>query len=163
MNTTIPAVRPPNPPDGTGPAREPRWTRSDVLELGAYPSAVTSARLHCRAILAEWDLACLGDDCETVLGELMANSIEAHEREHLDAPVRLTLLGNRDAVLIVVRDASDRPPSPSHPGLDDETGRGLLIVAALSSHWDFKRMPGGGKVTRALLEAGNGEAPGAGE
>lgn len=143
MNSTIPAVRP--------PTMGPRWTRSDCLDLGAYPSAVTSARLHCRAILAEWGLEDLSDDSETVVAELMANSIEAHQREHLDAPVRLTLLADPHSVLIVVRDASGNPPVPSSPDIDDETGRGLLIVDALSC-WDWKLIPSGGKITRARIE-----------
>lgn len=144
LNSTIPAVRP--------PTMGPRWTRTDSLDLGAYPSAATSARLHCRALLAEWSLQDLADASETVVGELMANSVEAHKREHLDAPVRLTLLADRCTVLVVVRDASDSPPVPSNPGIEDETGRGLLIVGALAADWGWKHLPGGGKITRALVQ-----------
>jgi hypothetical protein len=43
------------------------------------------------------------------------NAIEATRREHLDAPVRLTLLVGLDAVLIVVGDASSSPPVPAGP------------------------------------------------
>ena len=144
---TIPGAMPrPRPP-----AAEPHWPLSDCLELGAYAEAVPSARLHTRAILTEWGLAELADSAESVVAELVTNAVEAARREHLNAPVRLTLLAGLRTVLIVVRDPSSCPPVPGSPDGDDETGRGLMIVAALSAHWGWKPTPGGGKVVRALV------------
>lgn len=126
--------------------------RSDCLELGALPSAVPAARLHVRAVLAEWGLAELSADTESVVAELAANAVEAHGREKRDNPFRITLLGGRRTVLIVVRDASPSPPVLGRPGDGDEAGRGLLIVDALA-RWDWKRLPeGDGKVIRALIK-----------
>lgn len=140
---TMPRARP--------PAAQPHWPLSDCLELGAYPEAVPSARLHTRAILAEWGLAELADSAESVVAELVTNAVEATRREHLDAPIRLTLLAGLRTVLIVVRDPSSSPPVPGNPDGDDETGRGLMIVAALSTRWDWKPTADGGKVARALI------------
>ncbi|MBO0804071.1 MAG: ATP-binding protein [Nocardiopsaceae bacterium] len=141
-----------------GAPRHPHWPRSDSLELGAYPSAVPSARLHVRTILAEWGLAELADDAESVAAELVGNGVAAHRREHLDAPLRITLLAGLRTVLIVVRDASSDPPVSRDPGDDAENGRGLLLVDAFSARWDSKPAPGGGKVVRAEIRGKPGSA-----
>lgn len=133
--------------------RPQRWHRSDSLELGVYPGAVPSARLHARAVLEEWQLGHLADDAGQIVSELVANSVEAHQREHLDAPVRLTLLAGSRDVLIVVRDASSVGAELAHPDSEDESGRGLLIVDALSDAWDTRPFPDGGKAVRVLLRA----------
>lgn len=134
-----------------GPARaRPRY-RSNCLEWAPLPGAVPSARRWTRAVVAEWDLDELCDDTEQVACELIANAVEAHQREHLAAPVRLTLLAGLRTVLVVVRDASTLPPSPAEPEDWEESGRGLRIVAALSASWDVKRCRGGGKVVRAII------------
>lgn len=141
------------------PGRWPSTVLSDSLEFGPLNGSVSSARLHARAILGEWGYAELRDSCETVVAELVANAVEAHQREGLDAPVRLILLAALRTVLIVVRDASNAPPVPgsgpaSGPvGVDDfaERGRGLLLVEAFSSSWGWKFAPGGGKAVRALI------------
>lgn len=129
---------------------------SSSLELGAMPSAVPSARLHTRAVLSEWGLAELSDDAESVVTELTANAVEAHHREHRDEPVRLTLIGGTRTVLIVVTDRSSRPPVMNSPdaGCDAESGRGLPIVDALATRWDWKPAPGAGKAVRAVVTAG---------
>lgn len=131
--------------------RPQRWHQSDSLELGAYPGAVPSARLHARAILEEWQLSYLADDAGQIVSELVANAVEAHRRERLDAPIRLTLLAGLDAVLIVVCDASDLGVELARPNTQDESGRGLLIVNALTDWWGTQPFPGGGKTVRALL------------
>jgi anti-sigma regulatory factor (Ser/Thr protein kinase) len=132
--------------------------RADSLELGAYESAVPSARLHARAVLAEWRLAPLVDDVENVVAELVANAIAAHQRERLDEPVGLALFSDAESVLVVVRDSSSRQPVRHDPDLDlggdCEHGRGLLIVEALSRWTDCRPVPpahGGGKLVRALI------------
>lgn len=48
--------------------------RTDVLELGAYDSAVPSARLHARAVLREWHLDPVLDAAESVVAEIVANA-----------------------------------------------------------------------------------------
>jgi anti-sigma regulatory factor (Ser/Thr protein kinase) len=144
--------------------RQPRHgDRSDSLEFGAYPGAVPSARLHARAVLAEWGLAELSGDTESVITELVENAVQATSRAGLAAPVRLTLIAGLRTVLAVVRDAVADPPAPRHhaDGLgpwagDDEAdpdqhGNGLIIVTALSSRWDWKPTPDGGKAVRALI------------
>lgn len=133
------------------PTCERRWERSDSLELGAYPGAVTSARLHARAVLAEWQLACLADEAESVVAELVANAVEVHRREGLDEAVGLTLLADSKSALVVVRDSSNRHPVRTVPDFDDESGRGLLLVEAIADWWDWKPLPRNGKMVRSLI------------
>lgn len=137
-------------PDGDRP---PGRYRSDSITLAPHPGAVAVARLHVRRALTAWDLDELGDEAVQVVSEIIANSIEAHRREHLNAPVRLTLLAGLRTVLIAVRDASAAQPVPARPASDDESGRGLLIVDALAAKWDVKPAPDGGKTIRVLLRA----------
>lgn len=128
----------------------PRWTKADSLELGPFPGAVPSARLHARALMSEWGLESLSADTETVVAELVANSVEAHRRENLDAAVGLTLLVGPESALVVVRDSSRRKPVRNEPDFDLESGRGLLIVDALAEWWDWRPVPGG-KLVRAFI------------
>lgn len=150
------------------PNDHPHPCRSDTLEFGAYPSAVPSARMHVRAVLAEWKLDGLSGDAEVVATELMENAIQATRKAGLDTPVCLTLVAGTDTVLVTVRDAVDAPPVPRQATGDldalgllaadsddddpDQHGRGLLIVSALSAWWDWKRTLGRGKVVRALVK-----------
>lgn len=136
---------------------------SDSLVLGPFAGAVPSARLHTRAVLAEWGLDELAADAEIVVAELVANAVQAHQREGRDAPVRLTLLAGPRSVLIVVRDGSNDPPVPGTPDPEAERGRGLLLVEALTAAWTWKPAPTGGKVVRASVERDAGEVPARGE
>lgn len=60
-----------------GPRTAPAmtWPLADRLELGALPSAVPCARLHTRAILAEWGLAHLNDTAELLISDSLNLSI----------------------------------------------------------------------------------------
>jgi anti-sigma regulatory factor (Ser/Thr protein kinase) len=146
----------PHPPD-TGP----RWPHSSSLTLGAFPEAVPCARLHTRQILSEWGLAEIAGDAERVVSELVTNSIEVTRARDLLTPVRFTLLTDRRKVLVVVWDGCPDPPVMGSVTMDcddicalEECGRGLIIVDALATQWDWKLAPaeqGGGKVIRALL------------
>lgn len=133
------------------PASRQRWTRSDSLELGAYPGAVSSARLHTRAVLTEWRLGCLADAVESTVAELVANAVEAHRRERLDQAVGLTILADSESALVVVRDSSTGRPVRNEPDFEAESGRGLLIVESIAEWWDWKPVHDG-KIVRSLIK-----------
>jgi anti-sigma regulatory factor (Ser/Thr protein kinase) len=86
-----------------------------------------------------------------VVSELATNAVQAHRREHLTEPIRLTLLAGLRTVLIAVRDASASQPASSTADSNAEHGRGLFIVEALAAAWSWKPAPGGGKTVRVLL------------
>lgn len=146
---------------------------SSSLELGAYPGAIPSARVHARAVLWEWGIGELADDAESVVAELVQNAVQATSRAGLDTPVRLILLAGLRAALIAVWDAAPGVPVVAASAVDlgdfieDDTadpaqhGRGLLMVSALSHRWGTRPVRGaqGGKVVWSELVGERAGAP----
>jgi hypothetical protein len=83
-----------------------------VLDLGAVPTAPGCARAWTLQILWEWRLPSLSDTAEVMVSELTTNEVE---------------------LAILVRDYCSGSPQPRDAGADDEDGRGLLLVEAMSS------------------------------
>lgn len=126
------------------------WPLQDSLELGAFDSAVPWARLHARHVLGEWGLASLGDSAELIVTELITNAVTASRALAQALPVRLWLASDLAWLLIAVGDPSTQPPVRLDTGDDSESGRGLILVEAMSSQWGwFRRRPG--KYVWALL------------
>ncbi len=127
--------------------------RRSFLELGALPGAVPCARLHARQVTWEWGLVVLSEDVELVVSELVTNAVQAPRPLRLDAPLRLWLLAGRAEILTVVWDAGTQPPVRMHAGQEAESGRGLMLVEALTDRWDWYpvQAPCGGKAVWALL------------
>ena len=162
----------PEPSSGVGPAfhlDEPEPPLRSYLELGALPTAVPCARLHARHVLWEWGLNGLAPDSELLVSELVTNAVKATAGRD-EAAVRLRLSGDSARVLIEVWDADPRAPAPKDlgehgtPDPQEEGGRGLFLVAALSARWDWypTREPAG-KVVWCEIEALSPARRGAGE
>ena len=119
-----------------------------TLELSATPDAVPTARALLREVLAGTALAHRLEDGELALSELVTNAV-LHGRDPLG--VRLVL--GADVLRAEVRDAS--PVSPSFSMLDETavTGRGLLLIGAVSDRWGVEPSPSG-KVVWFELVAG---------
>lgn len=158
------------PGSGVGPASIPKqqhmntnsWPLTSYLELGAFPTAASCARLHARQLMWEWGLEALIEVVELLLSELITNAVQASEGlvgsrykgkwipEKL--PVRLWLHSDRQRVLIQVWDGNDRMPKRQMPGLEAEAGRGLLLVESLSQKWGVYVPKGGeGKVVWGVV------------
>ena len=132
------------------------WYYRDFLELGALDTAPRTARGVIRERLPWWGLGHLQDTAELVATEMITNSVAATRESAWDGrvpPVRVWLLGGDAGVAVLVWDGVPRMPVPREAGLDDEDGRGLGIVAALSREWDcyFPVAPFRGKVSRAFI------------
>jgi len=123
-----------------------------VLDLDALPTAPCSARAWTRRILREWQLTCLSDSAELVVSELSTNALLA-SRPLDRSYIRLTLTFNQGELGIFVRDYCPGTPQPANVGDEDENGRGLLLVGAISSRsgWYPPRDGGPGKVVWATL------------
>ena len=65
--------------------------------------------------------------------------------------IALRLLATGTSVLIEVWDQSPLDLQPRDAGGDDECGRGLTVVAALSSRWGWERTGGRRKVVWSEL------------
>lgn len=115
--------------------------RRSYLELGALLTAPACARLHVKQLLWEWGLSRLAETSEVVVSELVTNAYETTVRHQLGTPIALRLSSNGQAVLIEVWDADPTPPQlPDLDGgdlplADEESGRGLFLVASLSERW----------------------------
>src|SRR5215831_11838703 len=118
-----------------GTAMAHQWPLRDFLEYGALPSALPSARLHARQIAWEGGLSALGENVELLVSELMTNGIAAARAIKPISPVRLWLLADTTRILILVWDANPHPPAPVQANEHAESGRGLLLVQALSQQW----------------------------
>jgi anti-sigma regulatory factor (Ser/Thr protein kinase) len=129
------------------------WPLRSYLELGALPGAVPSARLHARQVLWEWRLPACSENAELLVCELMTNAIQASQSAESILPVRLWLSSDRSRLLIQVWDSSSHPPTRTDADGDDESGRGLLIVEAISTKWGWHpKEDQGGKMVWALIE-----------
>jgi anti-sigma regulatory factor (Ser/Thr protein kinase) len=109
-----------------------------------------AVRRFVRAKLAAWGLEHLIENTELVASELATNAVQAARGDEI--AVRLERSGG--AVLVKVWDDTPEPPVQRSPGIDAESGRGLMITAALSDHWGCFRVAGGGKAVWAIITKG---------
>jgi anti-sigma regulatory factor (Ser/Thr protein kinase) len=126
------------------------WPLGTFLLLGCSPGAVSCARLHAKAVLAEWRLAGLVDVTELVVSELMTNAVTVSRQMPDRPPVRLDLRSDGTRVLVAVGDASPRPPVRLDAAGEDEGGRGLMLVGELADQWGWTP-DGPGKVVWCVL------------
>src|SRR5712691_1630137 len=109
--------------------RHSTWPQRSSLALGAFPGAVPCARLHARQVA--WEI---------VTNAIRASVVVAGDRCRRAEPagvpvVRLLLATNRRRALVQVWDGCPSKPQRQHPGPDVESGRGLLLIEALSADW----------------------------
>ena len=152
--TTIPVI----PPSPAAPESGWLWAwdRRDFLELGAVPTAPRTARGVIRERLPRWGLGHLRDTMELVATELITNAVRATmdcAQYQAIPPVRVWLLGGDLGAVVLVWDGVPIGPAQRPAAADDESGRGLGIVQALSARWDFyfPQSPFCGKVTWAFI------------
>jgi anti-sigma regulatory factor (Ser/Thr protein kinase) len=120
------------------PPSRPQQTH---LELAAYPSAVPCARGHVRAVATEWGLADLADTAELLASEMVTNAVQARGWLRItDAPVvRIIVATDRESLVIRVWDGSKEMPVRQQALPGDDSGRGLMIIDALSTDWGTYR------------------------
>jgi len=124
---------------------------SSALEFAPLPTAVPCARLHAVHVLHEWGLRDLADDAEMIVSELVTNAVEASTLLSERPPVSLRLLLTGKSLVIEVWDHSPLDLEPREADADDECGRGLTVVAALSDRWGWERTGHDRKVVWAEL------------
>lgn len=113
------------------------WPLHSYLELGALPGAVPCARLHTRQLLWEWGFKEVIDDAELLVSELVTNALSATATMRQALPIRLWLLSNNVRVVVSAWDGNPHPPVRVNVGNDAESGRGLVLVEALSDRWGW--------------------------
>ncbi len=106
---------------------------------GDTAQTVATARHWVGRIATSWQVGperCA--DAEVLVGELVTNALT-----HGTAPVEIRLRHTRDALMIEVSDTAPFLPRRLRPAVDDEHGRGLLLVATLSQRWGVRPRPDG--------------------
>ena len=126
--------------------------------LGGGAQSGRTARRFTRSTLREWDLVALADDAEAIVGEFVANAV-SHAAGTAVAgssgqPLGLRLLRRTGEVMCAVLDPSDLAPVLRMPDRNEEAGRGLQMVDALSDVWGWSPVTGRGKAVWAILFCG---------
>lgn len=107
----------------------------DAFHLPARRTSVPEARKRVSTLLREWGAAQqVRDDVELVVTELFTNAVRHTDSEKVGCEI--TLVGAH--IRIEITDEGGPCVSAPHarPGtLDQEGGRGLLLVCALSESW----------------------------
>jgi anti-sigma regulatory factor (Ser/Thr protein kinase) len=112
---------------------------SSALEFAPLPTAVPCARLHTVHVLHEWGLRELAEDAALIVSELITNAIDASVMLPEHPPVALRLLATGASLVIEAWDQSPLDLETRQADADDECGRGLAVVAALSTRWGTER------------------------
>jgi anti-sigma regulatory factor (Ser/Thr protein kinase) len=102
-------------------------------------------------VLWEWHLDALTDTAELIVSELVTNAADASIVLPERPPIALRLLATEKSLVIEVWDQSPLDLQPRDAGADDECGRGLTVVAALSDRWGCERTGDNRKVVWAVL------------
>jgi anti-sigma regulatory factor (Ser/Thr protein kinase) len=137
---------------------------SDLGPLGALPTAPRLARGFISVVLNGWGLDSLIETTELVVSELTTNVVQAVTDPDgslvYDAEGKLPLLwvrlsSDRARLMIEVWDTLPSvlgAPTMRHPDEDEESGRGLELIEALSDDWNWEAVPGWhGKRVWAIL------------
>ena len=120
--------------------------------LGVSAQSGRTARRFTRNTLREWGLVTLVDDAEVIVGEFVANAVSHAARAALPGQsLGLRLLRRTGEVMCAVLDPSDIAPVLRMPDRNEEAGRGLKMVDALSDVWGWSPLAGRGKAVWAIL------------
>lgn len=117
----------------------------------ADPEGLSEARYALRQALRDWGMPELADDVELAAGELLVNALL-----HTDGGAVLTMEVLPEPVRRIrlwVKDRSSVWPRRRTPGEAATTGRGLLLVDALATHWGVESR-GDGKAVWCEFDAG---------
>ncbi|MEU1600935.1 SpoIIE family protein phosphatase [Streptomyces sp. NPDC005708] len=106
-------------------------------DLPTEPAVVSAARHLAAHQLSEWGLEHLVPTTELIISELVTNAIR-----HGAGPIRLRLIQHQ-VLTCEVFDSGTCYPRLRHAPIIDENGRGLFLIAQLSSRWGFRSATGG--------------------
>ncbi|WP_418957885.1 ATP-binding SpoIIE family protein phosphatase [Streptomyces tritici] len=126
-------------PSRTGPDAE--LFHNAALELLGGVEAAPRARAFASGVLASWRFPVELRD----LGVLATSELVANSLQHGTPPMKLRLRRTDRRLIIEVTDGDDHLPRRRRAESEDESGRGISIIATIASSWGSRRTPGGGK------------------
>lgn len=103
-----------------------------VLPFEAAPTELRLLRKSVRSTLKQWGAVVLADEAELVVTELATNIIK-HVGD--GAAATLVLEPRGDRLRVELHDKSHTVPMVRGEGYDEECGRGLHLLAAMSLEW----------------------------
>jgi anti-sigma regulatory factor (Ser/Thr protein kinase) len=128
------------------PPESDRRTPAARMHVPRGIQSVAQARAFCTRLFTEWGLSEeVASAALLVVNELVTNAL-VHGR----APLELLLRRTATRLYVEVVDGSGHLPRRRLAGYDDEGGRGLHLVAALSERWGV-RPAGEGKAVWAAM------------
>ena len=128
-----------------GPAAMPGGLLA-AFTLPAAPESASAARGRARAALMTSGLRELADDADAIVSELVANAVR-----HARSPADIALITAGGALMIITADALREPPAMSADQDGAESGRGLVIVDAITGgQWGWSTSSAG-KTVSAIL------------
>ncbi|MEU4498714.1 ATP-binding protein [Streptomyces sp. NPDC023998] len=101
------------------------------MNLTVEPAGLRAIRHDIASRLGEWSLGAMADDVISVVVELLTNVFE-----HAEGTCDLEIQALADQLFVSVSDTVIAPPSISPHSSTAEGGRGLLLVDALTEHWE---------------------------
>jgi len=116
------------------------------LRLTREPAAAAEARSQVRAVIRAWKVPVDPDIAVLLTSDLVTNAITHGEGETVTLAIRCS----RGHLRIDVYDASRSLPMAVDEPAGPESGRGLVLVAALSTEWGSFRTPAGKAMYFAL-------------
>nr|WP_119590569.1 PAS domain S-box protein [Streptomyces scabiei] len=106
---------------------------SVTTDLPAVPSSVPEGRAFLTKALASWEVAEPADHALLLLSETLTNAVQ-----HAEGPVGLRVCRTATDLTVEVSDSSPQLPQPRLAAEDEESGRGLHLVRALSDNWGVR-------------------------
>jgi anti-sigma regulatory factor (Ser/Thr protein kinase) len=127
------------------------FVRTAEFRLDPVPESAGRARRSARTMLTDWRLGHLVEDVDLVVSELVTNAL-LHTGAGEDGAnkIRLELDLNGRRLTLRVVDSSPLPPMQEEAADTAESGRGLLLVDALATEWDWEDLPDGKAVWAAF-------------
>jgi anti-sigma regulatory factor (Ser/Thr protein kinase) len=150
---------PPAPPDPPRPHPHVPFEWRHWKKLDILPAAATDARHLVTRLLAEHGFPdAMTMDAEQVIAELVANALASAirgQRRGIPPAMVIAVSGAGWEVCLSVYDSDPTPPPRGWTAADeDEHGRGLTILGALSDDWGWTPGDLAGKYVWSLLRPG---------
>ncbi len=124
--------------DTIAPIR-PALQRERRIPLSAGPAAAAAARNQVRAAVCAWDVPVDASVAILLTSELVTNAI----RHEAGGKIVLVITCDCGLLRVDVHDTSRSLPVVVDAPADAETGRGLMLIASLSTDWGCYRTRAG--------------------
>jgi hypothetical protein len=129
------------------------------VRLTRKPAAAREARRQVSAAIRDWKIPVDHDVAVLLTSDLVTSGITHGDGETLTLAIRCS----HGHLRIDVYDKSHAPPVSADEPADTETGRALVLVAALSTEWGSFRTPAGRATYFTLALAFEPDLPAAGD